>query len=310
MNNFGMDKEEEIQQRRRLEAMLANMSRQQQASSPVHRQPNLQSQNQGRVNLNQRAMFEAELARARLRTEHALASAIYGTHGNSMLSMGRQVPASPLHLPLPPPSIQLPQHPAILPQSILGLSVPSRYHADLLNQNSSPISVHSQQADQSASLLGLGQSQLGSRLTQESEDSSSMSSRRSNTKSLKRDGQDQKLRSEGSKLSEKERKQHFPLPPRIADAESLAEYSSPKILSLSGFQQKWKIIERQLKTKKGNSKISGEAMEKIKRELFLRSIQKSDMSHLYRRIHGIKTRSNEYGHLSKRPRVARKEDWK
>lgn len=112
---------------------------------------------------------------------------------------------------------------------------------------------------------------------------------------------------EGKKLSEKERNETFPLPIKGKSSQHQADYTPPKILSLAGFEQKWKIVERQLQKKRAAGKISAETIVKMQREFFLRSIQKCDSSHLYRRISGIKTRSDAYGRLSKRPRLARKE---
>lgn len=115
----------------------------------------------------------------------------------------------------------------------------------------------------------------------------------------------------GPKLTDKEKRNRFPLPnikaEGVAPGATPPDYTPPKIASLSGFRQKWKLMERQLADKRDAGQISQASMQSMQREIFVRSIQKSDTSHLYRRIHGIKTRSDEFGRLSKRPRYARKE---
>ena len=308
MSHFGMGKQTEKDQQARLEEMLNNLNRQQllQAMYGSNSAPNRSEEN---VGINEPMSLETELARARLRAHQALVQATYanldtntsnaaGHSANSFQIEAYRPPSSlPLHLPQAPSTQPLP--------SLLGLTGRARYGAQVPNRNSNPFS--SAGTGQVCGYLGAREALRG--LERETEGfSSSFTSRQSTAKPFFKGETTKEQDKTGiPKLSESEKNEHFPLPAKLTNNTNRADYTPPMILSNAEFRQKWKLIERQLAKKKAAGKISQEAIDKIQRELFARAIQKGDMSHMYRRIHGIRTRSDEYGHLSNRPRYARKE---
>ena len=297
MNQFGAGKDDEAARRRQLDSMLADLNRRQLLEAALGRTPSPSAA------ATQNSMLrETELTLARLNAERALVQALYANNAATNLNITPAPAAPSLHLPLPP-GVQGHERSLLSPTSFLGLTARGRYGPGRLNASNSipyrgsPLGQVGAQDPVCVSFLG-----------QESEGSASMVSCQSNTARLFEGGfnmsQDKK---EIVKLSEKERKEAFPLPVKGKTSQNQADYTPPKILSLAGFEQKWKIVERQLQKKRAAGKISAETIVKMRREFFLRSIQKCDSSHLYRRISGIKARSDAYGRLSKRPRVARKE---
>eukprot|EP00977_Amphora_coffeiformis_P019256 scaffold7101_cov153-Amphora_coffeaeformis.AAC.1 len=286
--------------------MLNNLNRQQ-LLQPTYGTNTMPNQGERNLEINRHISLETEIARARLRTHQALIQAVsanldasaysVGHSTNSFQSQTHHQPSSlPLHLPQVPTNQPLP--------SLVELTGSARYGPQFLNRNSNPFC--STGTGQVWGYLGAGETLRG--MTQDSEGtSSSLKSSQSISKPFKFETTKEQNKTGGPKLSESEKKEHFPLPAKFTNKTYQADYTPPTILSNAEFRQKWKLIERQLAKKKATGKISKEAIGKIQRELFARAIQKGDMSHMYRRIHGIRTRSDEYGHLSKRPRYARKE---
>lgn len=310
MSHFGLGKETEREQQARLEEMLNDLNRQQLLQG-THGSNSGPQHNAGNLDSNVQVTLEAELARARLRTQRALVQAAYANLDTNTYNVGHSANSFQAHRPPISLPLHLPQAPSAqyhstsLPTSSLEeLTGRARYGSQFHNSN--PFS--SAGAGRGWGYLGARETLRG--LTQESEGSStSVASRQSVVKPYaKGDTTGKEQEKVGCpKLSQSEKNERFPLPDKFTNDTSKADYTPPKILSKSGFLQKWKIIERQLAKKKAAGKISQDAIDKTQRELFARAIQKGDMSHMYRRIHGIRTRSDEYGRLSGRPRHARKE---
>jgi len=309
MNHFGLGKQTEREQQARLEEMLHNLNRQQQHFQPTHRSDTVSNQGGRNQDTNRQISLEIEIARARLRTHQALVQAVNADLDSNANSVGGHS-ANSFQVPTHRPSSSLPLY---LPQAPYNQSLPSlveltshnRYGPQFLNRNSNPFT--SAGTGQAWGYLGARETLRG--LSQDSEGSSwSLKSSQNVSKPpFNVEPEKQQYLTGCTKLSESEKREHFPLPTKFDNKTFQADYTPPTVFSNKEFRQKWKLIERHIDQKRSKGKISQEAIDRIQRELFARAIQKGDMSHMYRRIHGIRTRSDEYGHLSKRPRYARKE---
>ena len=303
MNNFGLGKEGEKDQRRQSDAMLAELNRRRLLQAVLGPSPSPSPMSAQSSDMNQRLMRETELTLARLNAERALVQSLYANRAGHNLNIGPAAATSlPHHLPAAPHHLHEQQNPSLPPLSLFGLHARSRIGSGALRPSISP--NHGPLVGQ----RGVQNPVFVSAIGHESEGSVSATSQQDSKRPYEgREFQVAQARKQGPRVSEKEKKETFPLPAKRSTSDNQPDYTPPKILSLSGFEQKWKILERQLQKKRAAGKISEAAVGEIQREFFLRSIQKGDTSHLYRRIHGIKTRSDAYGRLSKRPRLARKE---